>query len=226
MISFSFKNISSESFGVTLTGLPPFTKPPKRYNKYDVIGKDGAEYVEQGYTSYQKPLSIGIKDVSRINDIMDWLNGSGMLTISNEPDKYYLAKIFDQIDYNHLVRFGEATVTLEVQPFKYAVDNDIITVTESSYTINNDGNVSCMPTLTIYGSGNISVLLDGVTVFTIADAPGVITVNGMARNCYNGNTLYNRKKTGDYLILPPGGHILSWTGAVTKVEMVVNKRWL
>jgi predicted phage tail component-like protein len=226
MIWFKFKRISSESMGVVLAELPPITKAPKRYAKYDVIGRDGAEYIDQGYTSYQKQLSIGIKDVSRINEIMDWLNGSGTLIISNEPDKYYLAKVLDQVDYSNLVRFRQAIVPFEVQPYKYAVDNDIITITDASYTINNDANASCMPTLTIYGSGNVSILLDGVTIFTLSSIPSAITVNGMAHETFYGETSYNRKKTGDYLVIPPGEHTLSWTGNVTKVEMVVNKRWL
>ncbi len=225
MSYFIFKGISSDTMGVILTELPPITKPPKKYRKYDVIGKDGTEIKEDGYTSYPKPLSIGIKDPSNIDQIIDWLDGSGQLIISSEPDKFYTAKILEQADYTSLLRFRQATVVFEIQPFKYAVANDVITKT-SPFSITNDGNYYCLPTLTIYGSGNVTVKLDGADIFTITSVPSSITVDGMTHNCYNGAAKLNRKKIGDYLRLPTGTHTISWTGTVSKVEMAVNKRWL
>ena len=56
--------------------------------------------------------------------MIQYFDSQGIVTFSNEPDKYYNYQIIKEIDFQRLVRFRTATVTFYVQPFKYdAVDN-------------------------------------------------------------------------------------------------------
>ena len=56
-----------------------------------------------------------------IDEIIEYFNSSGVVTFSNEPDKYYKYSIYEQIDFERLIRFKTAEVTLHVQPFKYSL---------------------------------------------------------------------------------------------------------
>ena len=55
----------------------------------------------------------------RARDIAAWLSQTSYkeLIFSDEPDKYYLAKIYDPVALESLYRVGKATVQFECQPF-------------------------------------------------------------------------------------------------------------
>ncbi len=225
MSDFTFKGISASSLGVVLQTMPPITKAPMRYEKVNVDGRDGSVLIPKGYDSYPKPLYIGVKDVSRIDDIIAWLNGSGKLTISNEEGKYYDATVLEQTDFTSLRKFREANAIFEIQPYKYAVANAPLTFT-STLEVNNDGNVPCLPKLTITGTSGCTVKLDGVAVFTITSIDTSITIDSMETNCYIGETLLNRRMIGDFLEIPTGSHTITVTGtAITSCRLELNKRW-
>jgi phage-related protein len=98
MSYFIFKDIRSDDMKTIVEGLPSIIKPPKRYNLDDVDGSNRTRIYDLGYKAYQKTIPIGFNG-TEINRIMDWLEGSGRLILSNELDKYYDACILEQIDY-------------------------------------------------------------------------------------------------------------------------------
>ena len=55
----------------------------------------------------------------RARDIAAWLSQTSYkeLIFSDEPDKYYLAKIYDPVGLENFFRLGKATVQFECQPF-------------------------------------------------------------------------------------------------------------
>ena len=112
--------------GLVICELPPITKPQMRVAETIINGVDGSHIEELGYATYDKALAIGITPQADINEVINFFSGTGEVTFSNEPDKYYKATIINQIDYTRLVRFRTATVTFRVQPFKYANEEDII----------------------------------------------------------------------------------------------------
>ena len=55
----------------------------------------------------------------RARDIAAWLSQTSYkeLIFSDEPDKYYLAKIYDPVGLENFFRLGKATIQFECQPF-------------------------------------------------------------------------------------------------------------
>ena len=55
----------------------------------------------------------------RARDIAAWLSQTSYkeLIFSDEPDKYYLAKIYDPVGLETFFRLGKATIQFECQPF-------------------------------------------------------------------------------------------------------------
>lgn len=111
--------ISSKTInGLLIQNLPPITKPQMRTNIEEIDGRDGDIITDLGYAAYDKTFDIGITDKSVTNQVIGFLNSEGTVTFSNEPSMVYEYKIINQIDFNRLIRFKTASVTMHVQPFK------------------------------------------------------------------------------------------------------------
>lgn len=110
--------------GLLISTLPPISKPLMRTEKLEINGRDGDLVTKLGYSAYEKSFEIGLYGDYDVDDVISFFDTSGTVTFSNEPDKYYNFEMLDQIEFEKLIRFKTATVTMHVQPFKYsAVEN-------------------------------------------------------------------------------------------------------
>lgn len=123
MDSFIFKGKSSKDFKIIINSLPTISKPPLRVEEIEIDGVDGARYEELGYGCYEKKIKITITE-DNIDSLIDWLKGEGDLILSNEPDKYYNAKIIEQIDFERLMKYEPTEIKFRVQPFKYQYNEE------------------------------------------------------------------------------------------------------
>lgn len=94
--------------------------------------------------------------------------------------------------------------------------------------LTNRGNVASRPTVTVYGSGNVELAINAVTVLSFSIEGGIITIDAEEMNAYHGDTLMNRHVTGDYadLRLNVGENVISWRGDVTAIRLEDFSRWL
>lgn len=97
-----------------------------------------------------------------------------------------------------------------------------------SITLTNRGNVISRPTVTVYGSGKVELAINAVTVLSFSIDNGYITIDSEEMNAYHGDTLMNRRVTGDYadLALKVGENSISWRGDVTGIRVEDFSRWL
>lgn len=97
-----------------------------------------------------------------------------------------------------------------------------------SITLANRGNVISRPTVTVYGSGNVELAINAVTVLSFSIDDGYITIDAEEMNAYHGDTLMNRHVTGDYadLRMNVGENVVSWRGDVTGIRIEDFSRWL
>lgn len=133
-------NNSNDITGLLIQELPPITKPKIRTQIEEINGRDGDIVTNLGYSAYTKEISIGLYGNYNVDDVIAYFNNNktGEVIFSNEPDKYYNYEIFEQIDFNRLIRFKTATVKMHVQPFKYPTEEEQIT--ESATVITGEGN--------------------------------------------------------------------------------------
>lgn len=94
--------------------------------------------------------------------------------------------------------------------------------------LTNRGNVVSRPTVTVYGSGNVELAINAVTVLSLSIEGGCITIDAEEMNAYRGDTLMNRHVTGDYadLALKVGENVISWNGDVTGIKVEDFSRWI
>lgn len=97
-----------------------------------------------------------------------------------------------------------------------------------SITLANRGNVISRPTVTVYGSWNVELAINAVTVLSFSIEGGSITIDAEEMNAYHGDALMNRHVTGDYadLRLNVGENVVSWRGDVTGIRIEDFSRWL
>lgn len=153
--------ISTQITGLLIQELPPISKPLLRSEKEEIDGRDGDIVTALGYSAYDKEISVGVYGDYDINQIIAYFNSEGVVTFSNEPDKYYNYQIIQQIDFERLVRYRTATVTFHCQPFKYST-------TEGEEILD-------PPAQNLLSIPDFNKTTNGVTL-TVAD--GVISVSG------------------------------------------------
>lgn len=220
---------STDVKGLMIQSLPPITKPKVRTSIEEIDGLDGDIVTRLGYSAYDKEVSIGLHGDFDIDDAISFFDSEGEVVFSNEPDKYYRYSILEQIDFERLIRFRTAKVKMHVQPFKYdAVDRVFEAVGQKSVALRNRGNVVSRPTITVYGSGTVSLSVNAVTVLTMAIGDGYITIDSEEMNAYHGDTLMNRYVSGDYsdLKLNVGENVISCSGNVTEIKIEDYSRWV
>ena len=223
--------------GLIIQTLPPISKPKIRTTVEEIDGRDGDVVTTLGYAAYDKTFTIGLAGDYNVDDVISYFNTSGQVIFSNEADKYYNFAMYEVIDFNKLIRFKTATVTMHVQPFKYAADEGAINWTNTNSAlyynadVRNIGNVYSKPKLTITGSGTITVYLGLVQILEIALSGTaetiIIDVENMNATDPSGNFL-NRQVTGDYgnLIFNVGVNNLRVVGTLTSVSIERYSRYI
>lgn len=220
--------------GLLVQELPSISKPKIRTEIEEIDGRDGDIVTSLGYSAYDKEMKIGLYGDFRIDDIISYFDSSGKVTFSNEIDKYYNYQILEQIDFERLVRFRTATVKFHVQPFKYSrvETKKVFTFDRADITsvgVRNNGNTIARPILIIEGEGNVSLSLNGKSIFAIVFGEDrSITIDTEKMEAYNGNVLKNRHVAGDYdnFVLNVGLNTISWSGRITKISLENYERWI
>lgn len=129
---------SNEINGLLIQELPPISKPLIRTEVEEIDGRDGDIVTPLGYSAYDKEFTIGLYKDFDVNEVAAYFNSEGTVIFSNEPDKYYYYQITAQIDFERLVRYRTATVTMHCQPFKYSATEQPITE-DVSGTVSDEG---------------------------------------------------------------------------------------
>lgn len=226
-----WKNQDSRDIKELLIGeLPPIRKPTLRVKETIIDGVDGSIYEELGYESYDKTISVGLRVGADIDKVIEYFTGSGEIIFSNEPDKYYIARIINGIDYNRLLRYRTATITFRVQPFKYKANEDEMTAVSTSVrlSVENIGNHTAKPLITIKGSGIIDLILNGTAICRYAFPAGEDTVvlDSEKQDAYFGSVLKNRNMAGEFPVLEKGDNVFTWGGTIESIRIKRYSRWL
>ncbi len=226
-----WKGVNSNTIpGLLIQELPSISKPPMRYNTINVDGRDGEIIQELGYGSYEKVLLVGLAKSFDIDQVIKYFSGSGDLVLSNESDKFYKAKILEQIDYERLLKFRTASVIFRVEPYKYKLsetETDVSITSQESVSVTNNGLEVSKPLITLYGSGEITFTLNTIDIFTIdIGDDGSVVIDSDDENAYLGSVLKNRNMTGEFPKLQPGENTITWTGSLTRIKINPRSRWL
>lgn len=228
---FIWNGTDCQDYGIHVTEQPPITIPAERSTQTNVPGRPGSLTQLEGEDVYDDLLLTAtcfISDPAQIPAIAAWLKGAGTVTFANRTGGYYKARIANHIPFEKVLR-GNPHCTFAVNfrcfPFWYQEDAANITVNTSGTIVTNPGSVYAEPILTMYGSGDITLMV-GTTIVELEDISGSIVLDCALKEAYQSTTLMNDRMTGDFPVLKPGANAVSWSGTVTRVVIQPNWRYL
>ena len=226
---FRFRDIDSRSMGVRVTKMPETVRAERRVERVEIAGRNGSLHVDEGtYGSYDRTMECALINRRGLDEVAAWLAGSGRMIFSTEPDKAYDVVISNKISIAQMMRvFQKFQVTMDTQPFKYSVNRagELLELLEPK-TVYNPGTVYAQPKITVYGSGGITLDING-TAFPLSAVDGYVTIDSESMEVYKGNESRNSKFGGaDFPRLEVGKNAVLWTGNVEKLVIEPGWRWL
>ncbi len=226
---FTFKGIDSREMGVIVTAMPETVRAERRIESITVAGRNGSLHKDEGvYESYDRTIECALIKRAKLDEIAAWLVGSGEMIFSTEPDKVYRVTIANKISITQMMRvFQKFQIVLDTQPFKYSINaiSDTLDLTAPT-VIRNSGTVYSEPLIAVYGSGDITLTING-TDFPLYGVNESITIDSEMMEVFKGNANQNSKYGGvEFPRFEVGQNEISWTGNVSKIKIQPRWRWL
>lgn len=125
MIYLSYNAVSSNTYDIVAKSVNRALLPTLTKRELSIPGKHGT--YDFGNNTYQnRIITVNMQYIGasfnnlRLNarNIASWLSQETYkeLIFSDEPDKFYYAKIYGQVALENLLRLGKATIQFECQP--------------------------------------------------------------------------------------------------------------
>lgn len=138
MIQLIYNNLYSyDDFRIIVKTVNRPLLPTKRKNEVTIPGRNGTyDFSDDTYENVVIPVLVQYIDETfedsrtRARAIAAWLSQASYspLVFTDEPDKYYLAKIYDAASLDAIVDLvpgGKATVNFECHPMAYSIDANL-----------------------------------------------------------------------------------------------------
>ena len=228
---FTWNGVKCTEYGIHVSEQPPLTIPSERVTYTNVTGRPGSLTTLEGddvYDDLVLTAACWLEGPAQISAIAGWLKGSGKVTFANRPGGYYKARVANQISFERILRGNphrSFAVNFRCKPFWYQADVADVTLTTSTTFVNNPGNVYAEPIITVYGSGDITLMV-GTTIVQLEGIAGSVTLDSTLMEAYKGATSQNSSMSGEFPLLQPGANAISWSGNVTSVVVKPNWRFL
>ena len=228
---FEWNGVRCTEYGIHVLEQPPLTVPSERTTSTDVPGRSGSLTTLEGDDVYDDMVLTAtclIANPSRISEIAAWLKGSGTVTFANREGGFYYARVVNQIPFEKVLRGNphrSFSVNFRCKPFWYLSGVELIVLTASTGVFINPGSIASEPVLTVYGSGDITLMI-GSQMIELKGIEGSITLNTELQEAYSGMSSMNSAVDGEFPTLPPGAVPYSWEGNVSRIEIQPNWRSL
>ena len=223
-----FNNLnSSKDLGLAITdmaNIPVANETIEMVNGYIIRSGE--------YLPIELPITFRSKNLKNIIDhqeeILDWLYNvkDNKLILSFMPNRYYIVKnvVVDNISRD-FDKYNTISVTFTLEPFKYDIYDKMMILTKSE-KIYYMGNAKGKTKLKIYGSGNIELTINSETI-QIKNIDEYVELDSKFLLCLNKNQQSkSRDMSGGFPILTKGINNISWTGNVTKIELLKRTAYL
>ena len=228
MSTITYSGVSSDTLGIMVNQI---IVPPSSVEEYEMIKIPGRPEPLRSNLKTRPPIQIEVEativEDNVLRQIYSTFQGTGKLIRSTEPDKYYNASA-QVITPENIARYmHKITLGFECMPFAYAVSNDPVEleISGSAATIDVGGGYYCQPIYKIYGSGDITLTVNGTgNPLKLYEVDEYVTVDTAVLICHKNGA--HVKNSGKLPFLSPGTNMLSWSSNATAVEVIKNERWL
>lgn len=223
MEHFIYKDISSDSLDLIIKEMPLVPQAERNIESISLNGRNGNLHIDnKNYKSKNYSIICYAKDLSKIDDICAFLQGSGKLVLSKYPNRYFNATIMNQISFKKYSNYlQEFPIQFELDPIAYSNEETIEELNESG-SITIEGNTEIKPVVTITGTGAITI--NGYSL--VVQETG-ITIDCELMNCTKNNLSKNDKVILDeFPVLNVGTNEIVLGTGITNIDIKYRKGWL
>lgn len=234
---FVFAGKASSDFGLYVERYPQQGAPSRKVTTVSVPGRNGdLHFCDGSFENYEQVYKCYFRGCSAMpvhaHAVKEWLMGTTRyqrLEDAYDPDHFRLAVYNGPMDIeNHLNRYGRCKVKFDCKPQSYLKSGEIPVAFTSANELHNSTAFPAKPLITVYGTG-AGTLTIGATTVEIKAMEDVLILDSETENAYRqvGNGAPENKNRDIYAPVFPellsGSNAVSWTGDITKIEII--PRW-
>lgn len=227
MTTFIFNGKKNTEFGLRVAEGKKITTSSLDVERVSVPGRDGELLISNNRLNSAE-LSFPVNFVkekgliaTEVYRISEWLNVAGYkdLTISYDPDFIYRAAYLETFSIEETMRqFGKTTINFVCYPVKFYKQGRTTQTLSNGATVNGLGNVKANPVITLVGSGDCTLTINGRKT-KLRAVQNTITLDMQARQVFSGNLPAWDKvvRAPQYQMpyLDVGRNLISWDGDFT-----------
>ena len=228
---FKWNGVSSATKGIIMNAAPQIVKPEERVSHVTIPGRAGDLTVTEGddiYESYIQTIGVGVSSAAQVSVVENWLKGNGKLILSSQPSLEQQARVIGAVTLDKHSRnsaWWTGDIQFYCEPIKHDVSESVVDITSSGTTLNNPGDMTAYPLITVIGSGAITVTAGGKTL-SIPDCTSGWVIDSENEWILSGTTPQGNVCSGSFPVLTKGANTVSWTGSVTKLTITPRFRYL
>ena len=234
----TFKGVQDSSVGAYMTKRQTRQGGAPRGTQAIIEGRNGALWLPDGGADpVEFQTTFHVPAAENRQAVLDWLSGYGNLIFGDDPLYYWQARVINELQLRYpMPRLDgmELTPVFSCQPYKRLVNEEELAFTQGD-TFDGQGSVACRPIITIYGSGDIHLLvndctvaIDGLNEYMTLDCDAMIALKGTTNVSPQVSLLSDTYETEWPTLLPAGSsNAINWElidGTVTRVT--VQPGWL
>ena len=232
---FIYDNKNSKDFNIKIKSINNLSSPQRSIEKISVLGRNGELVIDNGnfenfILTIECYLNCSSEDKNIISrEIKKWLQSDfsyKKLILSDDEEFYYEAYCDTKLDFEYVSsNFESFLISFSCKPYKKEINEDIITITESTNIYNSY--MPSNPLIKVVGSGDVTININNQEL-VLKGLEDEIEVDCDVMNAYkkvNDNiVLLNNKMYSDFPILEAGENQISFEGNVSKIE--ITPRWV
>ena len=232
MDTFTFNDISSSRYGLRVTSEYVINSTGQDIDTVAVAGRDGDLLLSNNRlksVTLELPCTIsGSRKLTDVeSDISHWLNVAGYkdLTLSWDSDFIYRSAFKETFEIASIMRqFGKVKLNFLTYPVKFYKQGRVKQTLMNGATVNGIGNVNAKPIITLRGSGDCTLTINGRKT-KLRGVQNSIILDMQANQVYSGNLpawdKVVRSPEFQMPYLDYGRNLISWDGSFT-AEIVPN----
>lgn len=206
---------------------PPM--PPMAEQVYREINipdrEENLTVADESYKDIQLAVKAYIFDNAYdMTTVYSWLRGAKKLRFKDDDYYYRVKKVLPPtLNYQG---HGKTMITLNfvVSPFRYIKVDTTVISTQTTFTVQNTGNVYCRPQYKIFGSGNITLQVDDPSnAITVKDVDGYAIIDAERLLIYKDSDFLESEGVIPFLDAGTSTVTISGSG-YTNIEITRNQR--
>lgn len=224
--------VSLRTFGVMISGEGTYNSAARDIESVSVAGRNGdllIDHCRYKNVSVKYPVAIPSNFSFNAADLRAFLSslvGYQRIVDEHHPESYRMGCFVGPVAFNvgALGRYGEATLEFDCKPQRFSLDGESPVALAEAGELVNPYLYPALPIITVHGSGD-GILTVGNYQVDISGIPfGAMILDSETCDAYWGTENLNPYiYAPEFPVLMPGATTISWTGGISRVEII--PRW-